>query len=98
MHVKNTKNIRICTLAHNIYIFVGTHVAAMCSPGSYSDTGLVPCARCAVGTYQSQRNTRTCTQCPHGTVTSIVGTVALQDCQGTLKSHNVVYVNTTLCM
>ena len=87
----------ICLLkAHTAYAFelFITHVVAMCHAGRYSDTGRVPCAQCPVGVFQAQGNMSTFTQCPHGTVTLNAGSVTMQDCQGTLKSHNVVHLNT----
>ena len=37
---------------------------AKCPPGTYSDTGLEPCARCPVNFYQKEEGKTNCTECP----------------------------------
>jgi len=62
------------------FVHLNPRVADMCPPGSYSHTGLVPCTQCAVGSYQTQRNKKTCTPCPQGFMTENTGSVFPEDC------------------
>lgn len=59
-------------------------ISAVCSPGYFSPTGLVPCYSCPQNTYQSGDSPTECGQCPEHQCTSGVGTMNKDECNGML--------------
>ncbi|XP_046990617.1 sushi, von Willebrand factor type A, EGF and pentraxin domain-containing protein 1 [Schistocerca americana] len=61
---------------------------AKCSPGTYSDTGLAPCAPCPRDFYQSQAGQTTCIECPGNMRTSGPGAVGREECEPVQCTEN----------
>lgn len=57
------------------------YVAAKCSPGQYSDTGLSPCAQCPRNFFQPQHGQTTCFECPTNMHTGGPGAVGREECE-----------------
>ena len=74
------------------------HISAKCATGSYSPTGLIPCAKCTQGTYQPQQNMKMCIQCPPATLTPTTGSTALVDCQGTVTGNKMISAQDSLVL
>ncbi|EDO34703.1 predicted protein, partial [Nematostella vectensis] len=53
-----------------------------CAPGTYSATGVEPCAPCPVGTYQPDKTKSECIKCPSPKTTFGTGSVKLSQCVG----------------
>ena len=53
-------------LKYLIYLIVFVSID-ICTPGSYSTTGLSPCTLCPANTYQSSQRSTLCIDCPPGT-------------------------------
>ncbi|XP_071950679.1 sushi, von Willebrand factor type A, EGF and pentraxin domain-containing protein 1-like [Antedon mediterranea] len=51
-----------------------------CSPGSFSVTGILPCERCPVGTYQPERKQRRCIKCGGSLTTYYEGSSKENQC------------------
>ena len=54
----------------------------MCKPGSYSSSGLQPCALCPMGSNQPLYGQTSCTECALGQTSFIVGAVGAANCAG----------------
>ncbi|KAL5020616.1 hypothetical protein ScPMuIL_002301 [Solemya velum] len=54
---------------------------AHCVPGSYSNTGLVPCKLCEVGTYQPSTGSTSCKPCEVGSYQASVGSTFCTVCE-----------------
>ena len=52
----------------------------MCSPGEYSNDGLVPCSKCPIGQHQSSYGQSKCVMCPEYHSTRNNGSQGLEDC------------------
>ena len=52
-----------------------------CPPGQKSDTGLAPCSKCAIGTYQPESSATSCRSCPRGQTTDSEGSTSLLQCR-----------------
>ncbi|XP_019642606.1 PREDICTED: uncharacterized protein LOC109483908 [Branchiostoma belcheri] len=50
-----------------------------CRPGSYSDSGLLPCTPCTNGTYQPEEGMKQCMTCPNGTKTETEGSTQCKE-------------------
>lgn len=53
---------------------------AKCPAGTYSDTGLEPCARCPINFYQQEEGKTNCTECPLNQRTERAGAKAVGAC------------------
>ena len=60
--------------------YLPINVLALCGPGSYSDTTMIPCISCETGTYQPEYGSTQCDQCPDGTWTTIAGVENASNC------------------
>lgn len=58
-----------------------TQCIEFCPPGSVSDSGLVDCTACPIGTYQSAPGMKSCDLCPFGMTTSASGAATEAECQ-----------------
>ncbi len=54
---------------------------AVCSAGSFSSNGLLPCALCPIGSFQPRAQSTSCSPCPASTTTLSPGATALSSCQ-----------------
>lgn len=53
---------------------------AKCSPGSYSDTGLAPCAPCPKNFFQPQAGQTSCFECPTEMQTGSIAAMGREEC------------------
>lgn len=60
--------------------------APPCSPGTYSSSGLEPCAAAPVGSFVDGTGATAATPCGIGTTTSSTGSTSATDCHATLAS------------
>jgi len=72
--------------------------AEPCQPGTFSDDGLVPCRACPIGSYQNNREGKTCQQCPGGTITADIGASVLAECRSKLFSPYIHYYSDYLVL
>ena len=54
--------------------------SAPCQPGTFSETGLSPCQKCPIGTYQNVSRANFCYFCDFGLVTDEEGATSVDDC------------------
>lgn len=71
----------ISVCVENLYCEIWICVAAKCSAGQYSDTGLAPCAPCPRNFFQPQHGQTTCFECPTNTRTGGPGAVGREECE-----------------
>ena len=62
-----------------------TQCNSLCTPGTYSRTGLRPCVPCQQGTYQPSHGRTTCTPCPPGISTPSAGAASFSDCENRVR-------------
>ena len=77
--------------------------AAPCAPGTFSETGLAPCEKCPISTYQPESGKTFCYHCEFDQLTDTEGATSKEDCGELIKVelHNtyiysVVYLISTL--
>ena len=58
------------------------HPPGVCSPGSFSDTGLEQCETCSKGSYQPHPGSMDCVPCTDGTSTLKTGSISDTECLG----------------
>ena len=58
----------------------------MCKPGSYSSSGLQPCALCPMGSNQPLFGQTSCTKCALGQISLITGSGGTSNCAGMVAS------------
>ncbi|KAL3870925.1 hypothetical protein ACJMK2_038953 [Sinanodonta woodiana] len=52
----------------------------LCPAGTYSNTSIVPCTSCPIGSYQSSIGQKTCISCPEEKITNSLGSTSDADC------------------
>ncbi|KAL3870949.1 hypothetical protein ACJMK2_038974 [Sinanodonta woodiana] len=52
----------------------------LCPAGTYSNTSVVPCTPCPIGSYQSSIGQKACISCPEGKITNSSGRTTDADC------------------
>ena len=57
------------------------HCRVKCNPGTYSPTGLAPCAPCPSGFYQPKEGMTKCLECPGEATTLKPGTATKDECR-----------------
>jgi hypothetical protein len=72
---------KILINVENLYCTFSICVAAKCSPGQYSDTGLASCAQCPRNFFQPQPGQTTCFECPTNMRTAGPGAIGREECE-----------------
>lgn len=70
---------------------------AKCQPGSYSPTGLAPCAPCPLGYYQTKEGQVKCSECPQEMSTPKVGGRSKEECKN-IQCPDTYCSNGGLCL
>ena len=77
--------------------------AAPCAPGTFSETGLAPCEKCPISTYQPESGKTFCYHCEFDQLTDTEGATSKEDCGELIKVeldntyiYSVVYVVSTI--
>ncbi|XP_022100203.1 sushi, von Willebrand factor type A, EGF and pentraxin domain-containing protein 1-like isoform X2 [Acanthaster planci] len=76
----------------------GEECKDICSPGSYSDTGLEQCEACPKGSYQPHSGSTDCTPCPSGTSTVKMGATMATECAEPCKPGYVSRSGVVPCL